>query len=102
MSNFQPIIPLSILREILAAVIMNRVCDKMDRDTPISQAANRKGRSTTVHGFAEKTVIERTINSKNETVYLTLLDMSKAFDSIRRKDLIENLQNTVDADELLS
>ena len=55
---------------------------------PISQAAYRKNRSTTEHVFATKLIIERTISSADETVYLLLLDMSKAFDSIQRNTLI--------------
>ena len=45
-------------------------------------------------------IIERTTNARNETLDLVLLDMSKAFDSIKRKDLIEHLQHTIEADEL--
>ena len=45
-------------------------------------------------------VYRQTLTAKNETVYLTLLDMSKAFDTIRRKTLIEFLRNTINADEL--
>ena len=45
-------------------------------------------------------MIERTINAKKETVYLTLLDMNKAFDSIQRKTLLKFLQNTISTDEL--
>ena len=67
---------------------------------PINQAAYRKNRSTTEHVFAAKLVTERTITAKNETVYLTLLDMSKAFDSILRKQLIDDLQHTINEDEL--
>ena len=78
---------------------MRRIGKKLDRETPITQAAYQGGRSTekiTEHVFAAKTVIERTINAKNETVYLTLLDMSKGFDSIQRK----TLQNTISTDKL--
>lgn len=99
-SNLRPIILLSTLRKILAVCIMKRIGVKMDEEIAISQAAYRKGRSTTEHVFATKIVIERTITAKNETVHLTLLDMSKAFDSIKRKDVIQYLQNTIEPDEL--
>ena len=66
----------------------------------MTQAAYRKERSMTEHVFTAKMAIERTINMRNETLYLLLLDMSKAFDSIKRKDLIEHLQHTIAADEL--
>ena len=79
---------------------MNRIGERMDDEIPITQAAYRKSRSTTEHVFAVKNVIERTLNAKNETVYLILLDMSKAFDTIQRKELINNLQQTINADEI--
>ena len=99
-TSLRPIILLSTLRKILAVAMMKRIGERIDRETPPTQAAYRRGRSTTEHVFATKTVIERTLTSKNETVYLTLLDMSKAFDTIQRKTLIEFLQETINADEL--
>ena len=44
--------------------------------------------------------IEGTTNTTNETLHSVLLNMSKAFDSIKRKDLIEYLQHTISAGEL--
>ena len=69
-------------------------------EIPINQAAYRKNRSTTEHAFATKLIIERAITSKNETVYLLLLDMTKAFDSIKRSILINELQKVINNDEL--
>ena len=98
--NLRPIIFLSTLRKILAVCIMDRVDSRLDHETPIAQAAYRKERSTTEQAFAVKMVIERTTNARNETLHLVLLYMSKAFDTIKRKDLIEHLQHTIEADEL--
>ena len=75
---------------------MNRIGERLDRETPITQAAYRKNRSTTEHVFAAKMAIDRTISSQNENLHLVMLDMSKAFDSINRKVLIEHLQKTID------
>ena len=80
---------------------MDRVVSRLDHKTPITQAAYRKERSTTKHVFAAKMATEQTINVKNETLPLVLFDMSKAFDSIKRKDLIEHLQHTIAADVLV-
>ena len=79
---------------------MDRVGSRLDHETSITQTAYRKERSTTEHIFAAKMAIERPTNARNETLHLVLLDMSKAFDSIKRKDLIEHLQHTIAADEL--
>ena len=99
-SNLRPIILSSVLRKILAVCIMKRINSRLDSAIPMSQAAYRKNRSTTEHVFATKLIIERTISSTDETVYLLLLDMSKAFDSIQRNTLIEDLKNVLNQDEL--
>ena len=98
--NLRPIILLSALRKILAVCIMNRIGNRIDAEIPQTQAAYRSGRSTTEHVFSTNMVIERTISSKNEKIYLILLDMSKAFDSINRALLINDLQSVIDPDEL--
>ena len=53
----------------------------------MSQAADRKNKSTAEHVFATKLIIERIILSTEKTVYLLLLDISKAFDSIQTNTL---------------
>ena len=73
---------------------------RLDSAIPISQTAYRKNRSTTEHIFATKLIIERTVSSTDETVYLLLLYMSKAFDSKQRNTLIEDLKNVLNQDEL--
>ena len=99
--NLRPIILLSVLRKILAICIMKRIGERVDREIPPSQAAYRKGRrSTTEHVFCTKLIIERTITSKNESVYLIMHDMSKAFDSINRATLIKDLEKILQKDEL--
>ena len=47
-----------------------------------SQAAYQSGRSTTEHVFAIKLLAEMAITSKDLTIYLLMLDMSKAFYTI--------------------
>ena len=98
--NLRPIILLSIIRKTLAICIINRIGSRIDKEIPISQAAYRAGRSTTEHVFSTKMIIERTTLSKNETVHLILLDMSKAFDCLNRSLLIKDLKEIIDTDEL--
>ena len=99
-SNLRPIILLFVLGKILAVCIMKRINSRLDSAIPMSQAAYRKNRSTTEHVFATRLIIERTISSTDETVYLLLLDMSKSFDSIQRNTLIEELKNVLNQGEL--
>ena len=100
LQNLRPIILLSVLRKILAVCMITRIGERLDNEIPLSQAAYRKGRSTTEHVFSTKLMIERTITSKNETVYLLMHDMSKAFDSINRTMLLDDLKKILQNDEL--
>ena len=70
---------------------MKRIKHKVDVETPHSQAAYRKNRSTTEHVLAAKLIIDRTLTAKNETIYIILLDMSKAFDNVNRRILMDDL-----------
>ena len=99
-SNLRPIILLFSLRKILAACITNRIKDRLEAEIPPSQAAYRRNRSTTEHVFTSKLIIERTITARNESAHLIMLDMSKAFDSKNRNQLIEDLRNTIETNEL--
>ena len=99
-SNLRPITLLSTLRKLLAICLCNRTNDRIDQEIPIQQAAYRKGRSTTEHVFATKLIIERIMSTENEKVHLLLLDMSKAFDTIKRKTLILELQKILEPDEI--
>ena len=77
--NLRPIILLSILRKILAVIMIRRTSDKLNSRIPITQAAYRPGRSTTEHVFTFKILAEKAIASSNFEINLLLLDMSKAF-----------------------
>ena len=84
-SNQLPIILLSVLRKILVVCKKNQF--KISLCDTHYQAAYRKNRSTTEHVFATKLIIERSISSTDETVYLLLLYMSKVFGNIQRNTL---------------
>ena len=99
-SNLRPITLLSILRKILALCLCKRTNERIDKEIPIEQAAYRKGRSTTEHVFATKLVAERVMTSEKEEAHLLLLDMSKAFDTIQRKNLVLDLEEHLQPDEI--
>ena len=66
----------------------------------LSQAAYRKGRSTTEHVFAMKILCEKAITSCDYSTHILLLDMTKAFDIINREHLYKLLSDILDPDEL--
>ena len=100
LDHLRPIILLSMLRKILAICLKDRTIERIDRRIPPSQAAYRSGRSTTEHVFAAKVLCEKAITSADFTIYLLLLDMSKAFDTVNRQLLLEDLSNTLEKDEV--
>ena len=98
--NLRPIILLTVLRKILAICIIRRTTEKINQKIPISQAAYKSGRSTTEHVFTFKCLAEKALVSKDYHTHLLLLDMSKAFDTVQRKIVIEDLKEILDDGEL--
>ena len=98
--NLRPIILLSIIRKILAIVLINRLSKKINEYIPITQAAYRPGRSTTELIYTFRTLAEKAITTQNYQIHLLMLDMSKAFDTVQRNRLFQNLIEFLNLDEL--
>ena len=98
--NLRPIILLSVLRKILTICLIDRTWDRLKQHIPPDQAAYQPGRGTTEQVFAIKILAEKAIISQDYNIHLLLLDMSKAFDTINRKILFEELQEILDEDEM--
>ena len=90
--NLRPITLLSMIRKVLATCMKKRTVDKLDSETPSSEAAYRAGRRTTEHLFAVKALVENPITSANCPIHLLMLDMSKAFDTVLMLTFILTLQ----------
>ena len=98
--NLRPIILLSVLRKILTIALLERTWERLAKKIPKSQAAYQRGRGTTEQVLALKIMIDKALISRDYDVFLLLLDMSKAFDTVNRKTLIQELQNVLQPDEL--
>ena len=98
--NLRPIILLSMLRKILAICMLRRTLKKLLQKVPPSQAAYQQGRSTTEMVFTFKILAEKALTSQDYKLILLLLDMSKAFDTVRRNELFKILKEVLDKDEL--
>ena len=99
--NLRPVILLSTLRKILAVCVTNRIRDKIDEHIlPATQTAYTSGRSTTELVFAFKVLAEKAVTSIGYNINLLMLDMSKAFDTIHRGTLINDLKHIIEEDEL--
>ena len=81
--------------------MIRRINDRERNDIILpTQAAYTAGRSTTELVFAFKLLAEKAITSSNYEIHLLMLDMSKAFDTIQRGTLFEDLKNILNLDEL--
>ena len=98
-ANLRPIILLSVLRKILTIALLERTWKRLEQKIPKSQAAYQRGRGTTEQVLALKLLIDKAITSQNYDLYILLLDMSKAFDTVNRKTLITDLQSVLEPDE---
>ena len=99
-SNLRRIILLSVLRKILSICLINRIGERIRKHIPDSQAAYQPGRSTTEHVFAYKLLAEKAITSNNYASNIILMGMSKAFDKVDRRKLLDDLRNILENDEL--
>ena len=79
--------------------MIKRCWDRFKTKIPVEQAAYQEGRSTTEHVLAVKLMCEKAITSLDYKLYMKLLDMSKAFDTVRRKTLLNDLKQILDDDE---
>ena len=98
--NLRPIILLSILRKILTISLLDRTWNRLAEKIPKTQAAYQRGRGTTEQVLALKLLIEKAIISSDLDIYILLLDMSKAFDTVNRKILLSDLATTLNPDEV--
>ena len=91
---------LNTIRKIMVNVTLNRVNIKVDNYLSPSQAAYRKGRSTTDMIWAHRFVIAKVQKYQELEVYITGMDMSSAFDTIHRHKLLEELEKFQEEDEI--
>ena len=98
--NLRPIIFHSILRRLFAICMKQYIIDRTIEKIPPTHAAYRQGRSTTEDMFAEKFLTEKAVASKDHPIYLLLLNMSKAFETVDGQVSLNDLERTTNTDEL--
>ena len=80
--------------------MIRRTMKKMQEKVPLTQAAYLPGRGTTEQVFAIKIMAEKAISSSNYEINVLPLDMSKAFDTIDRDTLINDMKQVLESDEI--
>ena len=79
---------------------MQRIFDRTREAISISQAAYSPGRGASELILAFKLLAEKAITSQNYEFHILMLDMSRAFDTISRASVIENLKEILNPDEI--
>ena len=98
-TNLRPVILLPLLRKILSNIVLRRIQPKVEHFLADSQAAYRPNRSTSDIVWAYKWIIAKTQISQIK-IYITGIDMSSAFDTIRREQLIDILKRFLEEEEV--
>jgi len=80
--------------------LLLRNLERLKTKIPLTQSAYQSGRSTTEQVFAFKILAEKAITSADYKVTLLMLDMSKAFDTVKRRNLVEILREFLLPDKL--
>ena len=83
----------------LSNIVLERTKPKVENFLSRSQSAYRQFRSTSDIVWAHKWLIAR-VHVYQEKIYITGIDMSSAFDTIKREKLLEILSSFLNSDEI--
>lgn len=101
--NLRPVVLLNAIRKVLAIIVLKRIEFWSNDFIPRSQSAFRKGHSTADIFFAKRLLTGMVLN-KDLNISILGIDLSRAFDTIDRKTLLEIIrpQETVEGGDDLS
>ncbi len=74
--------------------------EKIQKKIPITQAAYQGGWNTTERVFVCKLLAEKAMTAVDYETTMLLLDMSKAFDTVQKDSLLQQLKSILDDDEI--
>ena len=99
LTSVRPIVLLSALRKTLSLVVLSRIATKVDNFLSPSQSGFRRERSTADVVFGYRWLCAKA-QRQRMTIEFLCIDLSRAFDTIRRDKLLEVLQSFLDEPEL--
>lgn len=89
--NYRPISLLASIYKLFTTIILKRITKKIDLLQPVEQAGFRSGFSTTDHLQTVEQLIEKH-KEYNTSLYIALIDYSKAFDTIEHDSIWRSLK----------
>ena len=99
LTSVRPIVLLSALRKTLSLIVLSTITTKVDNFLSLSQSGFRRGRSTADVVFGYRWLCAKA-QRQRITIEFICVDLSRAFDTIRRDKLLEVLQSFLDEPEL--
>ena len=97
--NLRPVILLPTIRKLLFLILMSRIRSATEQYISDSQSSRRQGRGTKDIVWGLKWLVAK-LQKFQMKVYLTGIDISAAFDSIDRKQLIKTYHKIIPLDEV--
>ena len=97
--NLRPITLLDSIRKIISKMLLNRIEKPIENYLAPNQSANRKKRSTTDIVWAHRWIAAK-VQEQEITVYITGIDMTSAFDTIQRDELLSIAEEILEEDEI--
>ena len=97
--DLRPVTLLTIIRKILSNIVQKRISSKVNNYLSASQHAYREGKSTSDIIWCFRWLAAKMQIVKGR-IYVTGIDMSSAFDTIKRSNLLEILRKFLDEDEM--
>ena len=84
----------------MAISLLERTVERIQQHIPQTLSVYQENRSTTEQIFAFKLIAEKAITSVDYNRYILLMDMSTAFDIVKRNTLLEDLRKMLNSDEI--
>ena len=97
--NLRPVILLLILRKVLSNITFERIKPQYENYISPSQSAYRSNRSTSDIVWAHRWIAAKAQKVQTK-IFITGLDMSAAFDTIKRNELLDILSSILGPDEM--
>ena len=79
----------------MAIIMCRRISERIIQNISKSQAAYQPGRGTT-----KQVIVVRAMTEKGYTTHILMMDMSKAFDTVNRSKLMQDLIAILEEDEI--
>jgi hypothetical protein len=98
--NYRGISLLCVAAKVYETIIERKIRKEIEHKLEDVQSGFRKGHNTQDHIFTMQQVIEKALK-KNKEIHLSFIDMEKAFDSVKRKDIWESLKKKQVSEELI-